>query len=126
MVRRRGPVVDPVRLVWDPAGPDRRLATASQELRAGRVSLAAELLADRRDGEDFRCHRFLILAQIAAGNGAAEVWAREQPGSPEAGLLQARASVIRALQAHREQHPKTGTLVARARAVCLEIGRAHV
>ena len=124
MVKRgKGPEFEPVRLVWDPAGPDRRLAAAGQELKAGRVSLAAEVLADRRDGEDRRCQRFLILAQVAAGNGAADVWAQEQPGSPEAGLLQARAAVIRALQAHRERHPKTATLVAHARAVCLDTAR---
>ena len=118
MVRQRSPDADPVRLVWDAAGPERRLAAAGQELRAGRVALAAEVLADRRAGQDVRCHRYLVLAQVAAGNGAAELWAGEQPGSLESALLLARASVIRALQAHREQHPKTAALVARAQADC--------
>lgn len=111
-------MVEPVRLVWDPAGPDRRLAAAGQELQAGRVALAAEVLADRRDGEDVRSHRFLVLAQVAARIGAAEIWAAEQPGSLEASLLQARAAVIRALQAHRERHSKAAALVARAQADC--------
>jgi hypothetical protein len=123
VVRRSGPAAEPVRPVWDPAGPDRRLAAACEELRAGRTSLAAEVLADRRDGQDARSHRFLVLAQVAAGNGAAEIWAAEQPGSAEAALLLIRAAVIRALQADRERHPKAGAMIARARSECWDAAR---
>lgn len=120
MVKRKGPNEGHTKLVWDPSGRDRRLATTCQELRTGRFTLAEELLSDRRASEDTRDYRYLILAQIAASNGVDTAWLAEHPNSPEATLLRVRASVIRALQAHREQHPKTSDLVDLARAQCLE------
>ncbi|GAA2043907.1 hypothetical protein GCM10009839_54120 [Catenulispora yoronensis] len=120
--------------MWDPAGGDRRLATTTQELRAGRYALAAELLADRgADGdahsaeedvrsasEDLRDYRYLVLAQVAAATGVDTAWLAEEPGSAEAALLRMRANVIRALQAHRVRHPRAGGLIELARAQCLE------
>jgi hypothetical protein len=120
MVKRRGAGEGRLKLVWDPAGGDRRLATATQELRTGRYALAGELLADRSAGEDTRDYRYLILAQIAVSNGVDTAWLAEEPGSPEAALLRVRANVTRALQAHRVAHPKAGDLVEMARAQCLE------
>jgi hypothetical protein len=120
VVKRKGTNEGHTKLVWDPSGRDRRLATTCQELRTGRFTLAEELLSDRRASEDTRDYRYLILAQIAASNGVDTAWLAEHPGSPEATLLRVRASVIRALQAHREQHPKTADLVELARAQCHE------
>jgi len=120
VVKRKGPHEGRPKLVWDPAGGDGRLATTTQELRTGRYALAGELLADRSDGEDVRDYRYLILAQIAASNGVDTAWLAEEPDSPEAALLRVRANVIRALQAHRLQHPKAAGLVELARAQCLQ------
>jgi hypothetical protein len=120
VVKRKGLGDSPPKLVWDPAGRDRRLATTTQELRTGRYALAGELLADRQAGEDVRDYRYLILAQIAASNGVDSAWLTEQPGSTEAALLRVRTSVIRALQAHRARHPKAEGLIELARAQCLE------
>jgi len=119
VVKRKGSGDGHAKLVWDPAGRDRRLATTTQELRTGRYALAGELLADRRVDEDVRDYRYLILAQIAAANGVDSAWLAEQPGSPEAALLRVRTSVIRALQAHRAQHPKADGLIELARTQCL-------
>ncbi|GAA1980244.1 hypothetical protein [Catenulispora subtropica] len=120
MVKRKGPGEGRPKLVWDPAGDDRRLATTTQELRTGRYALAGELLAARGVSEDVRDYRYLILAQVAASSGVDTAWLAEEPGSPEAALLRMRANVIRALQAHRTRHPKAADLIELARAQCLE------
>jgi hypothetical protein len=120
VVKRRGSGEAHLKLVWDPAGLDRRLATTTQEFRVGRYALAGELLADRQAGEDVRDYRYLILAQIAASNGVDTAWLAEEPDSPEAALLRLRANVIRALQAHRARHPKADGLIDLARTQCLE------
>ncbi|NUR58181.1 MAG: hypothetical protein HOV87_05725 [Catenulispora sp.] len=120
MVKRKGGGLGRPKLVWDPAGGDRRLATTTEELRTGRYALAGELLADRDAGEDVRDYRYLILAQVAVTNGVDTAWLAEEPGSPEALLLRVRANVIRALQAHRARHPKAGDLVELATAQCLQ------
>ncbi|WP_194926430.1 hypothetical protein [Catenulispora pinisilvae] len=106
--------------MWDPAGRDQWLAATTQELRMGRYSLAGELLADRQAHEDVRDYRYLILAQIAASNGVDTAWLAEVPDSTEALLLRLRTNVIRALQAHRAQHPKAEGLVELAKAQCME------
>ncbi|WP_370354399.1 serine/threonine-protein kinase [Catenulispora sp. EB89] len=118
--KKKGPGQGHVKLVWDPAGHDRKLATITQELRAGRYTLAAELLADRQVPEDVRDYRYLILAQIAASNGVDTAWLAEEPAGPEAALLRLRANVIRALQAHRGNHPRAEELIQLAGAQCLE------
>jgi len=69
VVKRKGPNEGNLKLVWDPAGRDKRLATTTQDLRVGRYTMAGELLADRQVPEDVRDYRYLILAQIAASNG---------------------------------------------------------
>ena len=120
VVKRRGPNEASPKLVWDPAGRDKRLATTTQDLRVGRYTMAGELLADRRVPEDVRDYRYLILAQIAASNGVDTAWLAEEPDSPEAALLRLRANVIRALQAHRARHPKAYGLVELAKAQCLD------
>ncbi|MBS2537294.1 hypothetical protein KGQ20_31510 [Catenulispora sp. NF23] len=120
MVKRKGSGEGHLKLVWDPAGRDQWLAATTQELRMGRYSLAGELLADRQAHEDVRDYRYLILAQIAASNGVDTAWLAEVPDSPEALLLRLRTNVIRALQAHRAQHPKAEGLVELAKAQCME------
>lgn len=120
MVKRKASGESYLKWVWDPVGWDRRLATTTQELRVGRYTLAGELLADRRVPEDVRDYRYLILAQIAASNGVDTAWLAQEPGSPEAALLRVRVNVIRALQAHRAQHPKADALIESAKAQCLE------
>ncbi|MEY9935578.1 hypothetical protein ABH926_010260 [Catenulispora sp. GP43] len=120
MAKRRGPGEGNLKLVWDPAGRDQRLATTTQEFRVGRYTLAGELLADRQAGEDVRDYRYLVLAQIAASNGVDTAWLTEEPDSPEAALLRLRTNVIRALKAHRAQHPRAYGLIDLTRNQCLE------
>ena len=120
VVKRKGRAGGHPKLVWDPAGQDRRLASTTQELRVGRYTLAGELLADRHVPEDVRDYRYLILAQIAASNGVDAAWLAEQPDSPEGALLRLRASVIRALKAHRTNHPRADELIGLAQTLCLE------
>jgi hypothetical protein len=120
VVKRKGPNEGNLKLVWDPAGRDKRLASTTQDFRVGRYTMAGELLADRQVSEDVRDYRYLILAQIAASNGVDTAWLTEEPESPEAALLRLRANVIRALQAHRTQHPKAYGLVDLAKTQCLE------
>ena len=120
VVKRKGRVGGHSKLVWDPAGQDRRLASTTQELRVGRYTLAGELLADRQVPEDVRDYRYLVLAQIAASNGADTAWLAEQPDSPEGALLRLRANVIRALKAHRANHPRADELIGLAETLCLE------
>jgi hypothetical protein len=117
-VKRKGWAGSHPKLVWDPAGQDRRLASTSQELRVGRYTLAGELLADRQVPEDMRDYRYLVLAQIAASNGVDTAWLAEQPDSPEGALLRLRADVIRALRAHRANHPRADELIGLAEAQC--------
>lgn len=119
MVKRRGPGESNLKLVWDPAGRDRRLATTTQELKVGRYTLAGELLADRQVPEDVRDYRYLILAQVAASTGVDTAWLAEEPVRAEAALLRVRANVIRALKAHRANHPKADELIGLTRSQCL-------
>lgn len=120
VVKRKGRAGVHSRLVWDPAGQDRKLASTTQELRVGRYTLAGELLADRQVPEDVRDYRYLVLAQIAASNGVDTAWLAEQPDSPEGALLRLRANVIRALKAHRANHPRTDELIGLAKTLCVQ------
>jgi hypothetical protein len=120
VVKRKGSGESNLKSVWDPAGHDRRLATTTQEIRVGRYTLAGELLADRRVSEDVRDYRYLLLAQIASSSGVDSAWLAEEPASAEAALLRMRANVIRALKAHRSNHPKAEELIGLTRAQCLQ------
>jgi hypothetical protein len=114
------------RLVWDPAGPDRALAVACEDLRAGRYASARDLLATAVGASavgasadaDVRCYRSLVLAGPAADTGAAERWREAEPDNPHGAALRARAAVVRAARAHREKSRHTAHLVAEARAAC--------
>jgi hypothetical protein len=107
------------RLVWDPAGPDRDLAVACEDLQTGRFAAARDLLAATGRNWDLRCHRMLILAQVASGSDVVDLWDIEEPDSLDALALGARVAVIRAVRAHRSGHPQAEELTAWARAACL-------
>jgi serine/threonine protein kinase len=106
VAKRKGRVGGHSKLVWDPAGQDRRLASTTQELRVGRYTLAGELLADRQVPEDVRDYRYLVLAQIAASNGVDTAWLAEQPDSPEGALLRLRKRHQGPEGAPREPSPR--------------------
>ncbi|WP_194897018.1 hypothetical protein [Catenulispora pinisilvae] len=108
------------RLIWNPAGSDRDLATACQDLAAGRFRPAKDLLAATGRQWDLRCYRMLLLAQAAAPSAAVERWRSEEPDNLDAVLLQARTAVIRAIRSQREKHHSTPALVELAEKSCLE------
>ncbi|GAA2052446.1 hypothetical protein GCM10009839_69800 [Catenulispora yoronensis] len=105
------------RLVWDLAGPDRALALACEDLRAGRYASTRDLLATTVD-TDVRCYRTLVLAGPAAGTGAVDRWLEAEPDNPHCAALRARTAVVRAARAQREKSRHTSELVARARDAC--------
>jgi hypothetical protein len=107
------------RLVWSPAGPDRDLATACQDLAAGRFQPAKDLLGATRRQWDLRCYRMLLLAQAAATSSAVERWRSEEPDSLDAAVLQARTAVIRAIRSQRTRHRSAPALVELAEQSCL-------
>ena len=108
------------RLVWDPAGQDRQLASACQQVRAGQFAAARDLLADTGADWDRRCRRMLLLAQLAATSGAAHHWVTEEPKNPDAHVLLARTLVIQAAPAMAAQKAEVERLVERTREACRE------
>lgn len=107
------------RLVWDPAGPDRALAAACEDLRAGRYGAARDLLAATGRDWDLRCHRTLVLAEAASEGDAADRWVAKEPDNPNGPALAARVAVLRAVQAHRAGNAQAARLAGRARAATL-------
>jgi hypothetical protein len=105
-----GRLVPPPRrggFVWDVAGPDAHLAVAYTDVRAGRIGSTSELLRTTREERDFarRAYVSAVLGSAASSSNLAEMWAKDEPGSPDATLLWARVAAIRVL---REQNPSSG------------------
>jgi hypothetical protein len=107
--------------LWDAAGPDRALATASVDLRAGMTATTRDLLATTRGERDFarRAYASAVLGSAAANLNAAELWTAEQDKDPDAWLLWARVAAVRALRAGDREHPRTLDLVQIAVRSCL-------
>ena len=111
-------------IVWDPAGSDRQLAKACMELRAGRTGLAREVLAESRWDFPLRGHRSLTLGSVVAARGEAEQWLTEAPNDPDACLLYARVTLIRALRAADTDDKRTPELAQIADRACLRAAEA--
>lgn len=110
------------RLIWDPAGADRLLSSARQDVSAGRFTAAKDLLTSTgRDG-DLRCQRLLVLAQAGLDGVAAEAWVQEQPDDPNARMFLARVLVLQAVAAVRRHSPAAFRLVRAAVQACHQAG----
>lgn len=115
----------PGRWVWHPAGSDKELAAACDDLLAGRWGAAGAVLAGCRGEPSVRASRSLVLGAMAAGSDVAETWVREEPGSAEARLVFARAAAARALRADTLQEREALAQSAhRACMIALELGSA--
>ncbi|MBX7548321.1 hypothetical protein [Streptomyces sp. NPDC004232] len=97
------------RPAYDPAGPDRALRAALQDLRTGRWMAMRALLADTADWWHWT-QRTQVLAAAAAGSDVVRAWLAEEPGSAHALVMHARVAVERALRARRERHLRTHEL----------------
>ncbi|OIJ99932.1 hypothetical protein BIV25_08815 [Streptomyces sp. MUSC 14] len=100
---------DGARPSYDPAGPDRALRAALQDLRTGRWMAMRTLLADTADRWQWT-QRTQVLAAAAAGSDVVRAWLAEEPGSAHALVMHARVAVERALRAQRERHLRTHEL----------------
>ncbi|MEU2927770.1 hypothetical protein ABZ636_22375 [Streptomyces sp. NPDC007251] len=94
---------------YDPAGPDRALRAALQEVRTGRWMAMRTLLADTAPGGRWT-QRTQVLAAAAAGTDVVRAWLTEEPDSAHAAVMHARVGVERALRARRERHRRTHEL----------------
>ncbi|GHF40566.1 hypothetical protein GCM10010218_22430 [Streptomyces mashuensis] len=99
---------------FDPALDDAGLAAARDDLVRGRWSAARRLLA--RTGEDWdrRGHRVVVLARGTASAAWAREWQLAEPGSADAAVLLACATVFRALRG--QDSPGTARALCRAAA----------
>ena len=103
------------RPVYHPAGLDAELRVAFEEVRVGRWRAMRELLARTGTQWDLRTARSQVLATAAARTHVVAEWVVEEPGSPDALMMQARVAVERALQAHRQGHGSAEDLAGQAR-----------
>ncbi|MCS0599664.1 hypothetical protein NX794_00175 [Streptomyces sp. LP11] len=94
---------------YDPAGPDRPLRGALQDLRTGRWMAMRTLLAETGQWWLWT-QRTQVLAAAAAGTDVVRAWLAEEPDSAHAAVMQARVGVERALRAQRERHLRTHEL----------------
>jgi hypothetical protein len=108
-----------IRPVYSPAGFDRELAGALEELRAGHWMAMRTLLARTGPAWGLRTSRSQVLGVAAAGSQVVEAWLREMPEDDDAWMMQARVRVERAVRAHRERHHRAAELEAAARRECL-------
>jgi hypothetical protein len=88
------------RFIWTLTWGDEQLGTACTDLSAGIVGAARQVLAESREQEDFarRAYASALLGSIAADSHVAELWAKDEPRSPDAYLLLARALAHRVLR----------------------------
>ena len=88
------------RFIWTLTWGDEQLGTACTDLSAGIVGAARQVLAESREQEDFtrRGYASALLGSIAADSNVAELWVKDEPRSPDAYLLLARAHAHRALR----------------------------
>lgn len=107
------------RLIWDPAGEDRELSWARQDVAAGRFFAARDLLAETGRNWDLRCQRLLVLAGAGLDGVAADAWVRVDPRSPDARMFIARIQVLQAVAAVRKGSPMAPRLIEAAKRACL-------
>lgn len=88
------------RFIWTLTWGDEQLGTACTDVSAGIVGTARQVLAESREQEDFtrRAYASALLGSIAAESNVAELWVKDEPRSPDAYLLLARAHAHRALR----------------------------
>src|SRR5579871_484041 len=88
------------RFIWTLTWGDEQLGTACTDLSAGIVGAARRVLAESREQEDFtrRGYASALLGSIAADSNVAELWVKDEPRSPDAYLLLARALAHRVLR----------------------------
>ena len=88
------------RFIWTLTWGDEQLGTACTDLSGGIVGAARQVLADSREQEDFtrRAYASALLGSIAADSNVAELWVKDEPHSPDAYLLLARALAHRVLR----------------------------
>ncbi|WP_030723786.1 hypothetical protein [Streptomyces sp. NRRL S-237] len=110
------------RPVYHPAGHDKELRSASQDLRTGRWVSMARLL-QRTDNWGLWTQRTQVLAAVAAGSDVVQAWRAEEPNSVAALVMHTRVCVERAVRAHRAGHPRTGELWQEAWSTCREAAR---
>ncbi|MER5884991.1 hypothetical protein ABT160_14285 [Streptomyces sp. NPDC001941] len=111
------------RPVYHPAGHDKALRGAVQDLRTGRWVAMAQLLADT-PGWPLWTQRTQVLAAVAAGSDVVQAWRAEQPHSVAATVMHTRVTVERAVRAHREGHKRTRELWQLAWDACRTATRA--
>lgn len=103
---------------YSPAGFDTQLRGAVEELRTGHWMAMRTLLARTGSAWGLRTSRTQVLGVVAAGSHVVDAWLEEQPRESDAGLMQARVCVERAVRAHREHHHTTAELENEARQAC--------
>jgi hypothetical protein len=108
---------DTFRPVYHPAGRDKELRTALQDLRTGRWRSMRDLLETTADW-DLWTRRTQVLAAVAAGSDTVQAWRTEEPGSATAVVMHCRVVVERALRAHRDGHRRTQELWHEAWEAC--------
>ena len=91
-------------LRFDPAGRDERLSAACTDVRSGILGAVREVLAETRYARNFarRGYASALLGALAADTNLAELWVVDAPSDPDALLLAARVSTVRAVRAVRE------------------------
>lgn len=112
------------RPVYHPAGHDKELRSAAQDLRTGRWVSMARLL-ERTDNWGLWTQRTQVLAAVSAGSDVVQAWRAEQPNSVAALVMHTRVCVERAVRAHRAGHARTGELWQEAWSTCREAARIN-
>ncbi|MGK4579645.1 hypothetical protein [Kitasatospora sp. HPMI-4] len=105
-------------LVYHPAGSDTALRGVLEDLQAGRWKSMRDLLEETGTSWPLRTARTQVLAAVAASSDVLRDWAREEPGSADLAVMQARVAVHRALKAHRARRAEAGLLEDDARRAC--------
>src|SRR6266540_2310188 len=88
-------------LILHPAGRDKDLRLALEDLRLDRYLAAKQLLRATDLDWALRTSRSQVLAYGAAGNKAVDAWYAEEPSDPNALMMRARVLTQRVLNAHR-------------------------
>lgn len=116
---RRGEPRVPLRdmaLIVSPIGEDTDLRAALEDLKLGRHSAARDLLSRTGSHWALRTSRSQLLAAGAGEVGVFKAWRDEEPDSPHACMMWARALTRAAVEAYRkgERHQVVGRAAALA------------
>lgn len=109
---------------FHPAGLDKELRVALEELRVGRWVPVRDLLARTGARCGLRTSRSQVLAAAAARSHAIREWLEEEPNSADGLMMRARVSTERALHAHRKGHHSAPALAVQAREAAVVAARA--